>query len=298
MDSFRSNQVYLGADHARNEMRTRIAAVISTISLFAQIIGGLLFNSMALTAGGLHMAAHVAALATASLAYAMARRHSSDSRFSFGTGKLIYLAGFANAVALAVTALLISIEFVERVIHPVEVEYQAAGWVAGISLMVNVVCALLLRPMDHSHAHDHDGDLNIGAVYLHLWADVLMSLLAIAGLIAGHQFGWLWADPVAGFLGALLVANFAWSLLKRGGMVLLDINPSPELTEEVRQRLSRPGERLLDLHLWRLGPGHHGLIAVIAADNPQDPRVYRDRLASLSGLSHITVEVRPSGAAS
>ncbi|HEX6860735.1 MAG TPA: CDF family Co(II)/Ni(II) efflux transporter DmeF [Caulobacteraceae bacterium] len=298
MDAFTRDRVYLGADHARNEARTRIAAVVSTFSLFAQIGGGLIFNSMALTAGGLHMAAHVAALVTASAAYALARRYAADGRFSFGTGKLIYLAGFANAVALAVTALLIGIEFVERLIHPVHVEYEAAGWVAGASLLVNIVCALLLKPADHSHAHDHDGDLNIGAVYVHLWADVLMSLLALGGLYAGQALGWTWADPVAGFLGAVLVARFAWGLLRRSGLVLLDVNPSAELTAEVRERLSRAGERILDLHLWRLGPGHHALIAVIAADDPQDPLAYRQRLAGLPGLSHITVEVRPSGAPS
>jgi cation diffusion facilitator family transporter len=296
-DAFRADRVYLGADHARNEQRTRIVAVICAVSLVVQVSGGLIFNSMALTAGGLHMAAHLAALVTASLAYAFARKFAADARFSFGTGKLGYLAGFANAVALAVTALLIAIESIERLIAPEPVVYGAALWVAVFSLGVNTVSALLLRPTGQRHEHDRDGDLNLGAAYLHLSADVIVSSLAIAGLLAGRALGWAWADPVAGLLGAALVARFAWSLTRRAGAVLLDMNPSRELTEEVRARLTAPGERLLDLHLWRLGPGHHALLAVIAADDPQPPRAYRQRLAGLPSLSHVTVEVRPSDGA-
>ena len=125
-------------------------------------------------------------------------------------------------------------------------------------------------------------------------ADVVVSGLAIAGLLAGRTLGWDWADPVAGLLGAALVARFAWSLIRRAASVLLDMNPSQALTDEIRERLSGPGERLLDLHLWRLGPGHHALLAVIEADDPQGPQAYRQRLAGLAGLSHVTVEVRPS----
>lgn len=286
MDAFRGDRTYLGADHARNERRTRIVAVICAVSLAAQVTGGLVFNSMALTAGGLHMAAHLAALLTASLAYAAARRYAADRRFSFGTGKVGYLAGFANAVALAVTALVIAIESVERLISPEEVAYDAAIWVAGLSLAVNLVSALVLRPRDKGQ------DVNIGAAYLHLSADVIVSTLAIAGLFAGRALGWQWADAAAGLIGAALVARFAWSLIRRAAGVLLDMNPDAALTDEIRSRLAGPGERLLDLHLWRLGPGHQALVAVIAAEEPQEPRVYRQRLSGLSGLSHVTVEIR------
>lgn len=287
LDAFRDDRTYLGADHARNERRTRIVAVICAVSLAAQVTGGIVFNSMALTAGGLHMAAHLAAMLTATLAYAAARRYAADRRFSFGTGKLGYLAGFANAVALAVTALVIAIESVERLISPEAVAYDAAVWVAVVGLAVNLVSALVLRPKDHGQ------DLNIGAAYLHLSADVIVSALAIAGLLAGRALGWQWADPVTGLLGAALVARFAWSLIRRAASVLLDMNPDPTLADDIRARLAAPGERLLDLHLWRLGPGHKALVVVIAADEPQDPQVYRQRLAGVSELSHITVEVRP-----
>ncbi|HYG26302.1 MAG TPA: cation diffusion facilitator family transporter [Caulobacteraceae bacterium] len=287
MDAFRGDRTYLGADHARNEQRTRLVAAICAVSLVLQVAGGYVFNSMALTAGGLHMAAHLAALVTATVAYGLARRFAADPRFSFGTGKLGYLAGFANAVALAVTALVIGIESVERLIAPEAVEYGAAVWVAVFSLGVNTISAVLLRP------RRDDQDLNIGAAYLHLSADVIVSGLAIAGLLAGRLLGWGWADPAAGLIGAALVARFAWSLIRRAAGVLLDMNPSEGLTEIVRQRLTAPGERLLDLHLWRLGPGHDAVLAVVEAENPQPPQAYRQRLAGLPGISHITVEVRP-----
>ena len=288
LDSFRRDRLYLGADHARNERRTRVASVICAVSLVVQVGGGLLYNSVALTAAGLHMAAHLAVLLTATLAYTFARRYAADPRFSFGTGKLGYLAGFANAVALGGTALLIAIESIERLIHPQAVRYGSAIWVGLFGLGVNLLTAILLRP--DRHGHDHD--VNIGAAYLHLTADVIVSVLALAGLYAGRKLGWTWADPVAGLLGAVLVARFAWDLIRKAASVLLDMNPSKALTEEIRERLTAPGERLIDLHLWRLGPGHHALLAVIAADEPQDPSVYRARLAELAPLSHITVEVR------
>ena len=293
MDDFRGDRVYLGADHARNERRTRIAAVICAVSLVLQVVGGLVFNSMALAAGGLHMAAHLVALMTATVAYALARRFADDPRFSFGTGKLGYLAGFANAVGLALTAVVIGIESFQRLIFPETVEYGAAIWIGAISLVVNLFSAFLLRPAAHAaHAHDKDGDLNLGAAYLHLSADVIVSSLAIAGLLVGRYLGWTWADPAAGLLGAVLVARFALDLVRRAGGVLLDMNPSAELTAEVRQRLEAPGDRLLDLHVWRLGPGHHAVLAVIASQAPQAPEAYRERLAGLAGVSHVTVEVR------
>lgn len=288
LDGFRRDRLYLGADHARNERRTRVASVICAVSLVVQVGGGLLYNSVALTAAGLHMAAHLAVLLTATLAYTFARRYAADPRFSFGTGKLGYLAGFANAVALGGTALLIAIESIERLIHPQAVQYGSAIWVGLFGLGVNLLTAILLRP--DRHGHDHD--VNIGAAYLHLTADVIVSVLALAGLYAGRKLDWTWADPVAGLLGAVLVARFAWDLIRKAASVLLDMNPSETLTEEIRERLTAPGERLIDLHLWRLGPGHHAVLVVIEAADPQPPEVYRRRLDELEGLSHVTVEVR------
>lgn len=291
MDAFRGDRIYLGADHARNERRTWLVAAICLATLAAQITGGLVFHSMALVANGLHMAAHVAALLVAAGAYAVARTYAADPRFSFGTGKLGYLAGFANAAVLGVTALLIAIESVERLLTPEDVAYDGALPLAALALAVNLVCVWLLKP-GQSHAHDRDGDLNLSAAHLHLAGDAAISGLAILGLAAGRYLGWTWTDPVAALVGAGLLAHFAWRLLSRTGAVLLDVNPSPELTAEIRGRLEGEGEQVLDLHLWRLGPGHHAAIVVIAATDPQAPQAYRARLAGLEGLSHVTVEVR------
>jgi cation diffusion facilitator family transporter len=289
MDSFRQDRVYLGAHHARNERRAWIVTAICTFALIAQVAGGLIFKSMALTASGLHMAAHVVVLLVAAFSYRLARRYAGDARFSFGAGKIGYLSGFANAVLLAGTAALIGLESIERLIAPQDVAYAGALPLALGGLAVNIVCVLLLRPVDHRHG---DEDLSLSAAHLHLFADALVSVLAIAGLLAGDKLGWRWADPAAGLLGAGLVAQFAWSLLKRSGGALLDLNPSPALHNDIRERLSRGGERVIDLHLWRLGPGHFAAIAVIAAKDPAPPESYRARLKDLPGLSHVTVEVR------
>ncbi|MEO8113283.1 MAG: CDF family Co(II)/Ni(II) efflux transporter DmeF [Phenylobacterium sp.] len=297
LDAFQNDRVYLGADHRRNERRTWIVAGICAVTLAAQLAGGLAFRSVALTASGLHMAAHVAALLTAAAAYALARRHAEDPRFAFGTGKLGYLAGFANAVVLAMTAVLIAVESVARMIRPEPVDYQSALPLAAAGLAVTLVCMALLRPTRETHhRHDRDGDLNIGAAHLHLSADAVVSGLTIAAMAAGLWLGWTWTDAVAGLVGAGLVAQFAWSLLRKAAAALLDMNPSAELTAEIRQRLEAGGEQVIDLHLWRLGPGHHAVLAVVAAGHPQDPEAYRARLAGLSGLSHVTVEVRGAGA--
>jgi cation diffusion facilitator family transporter len=295
LDGFRTEAAYLGADHARNERRTWIVTGICALTLVAQVAGGLVFKSMALTASGLHMAAHVAAMGTAAVAYRLARRWASDRRFAFGTGKLGYLAGFANAVVLAVVAVLIGVESLQRLFRPEAVDYGSALPLAIAGLAVTLVCMLLLKPGRSAHAHDPDGDINLSAAHLHLSADAAMGLLAIAGLAAGRAFGWTWADPAAGLLGAGLVAQFAVSLIGRGAAALLDMTPSPALAADIRGRLEAEGERVIDLHLWRLGPGHFAAVAVVTAPESTTTEALRARLKGLPGLSHVTVELRGGG---
>ncbi len=297
LDAFREDRTYLGADHRRNERRTWIVAAICAATLVALLVGGAATRSLALIANGLHMAAHVAALVVAAAAYALARRHAANTAFSFGTGKLGYLAGFANAVVLAVTAVLMAGESLARLRQPEAVDYHAALPIAAGGLVVNLICIWLLRPSGATLAkHDPDGDLNLSAAHLHLSADAAVSVLSLAALWAGERFGWRFADPAAGLLAALLVGQFAVRLLRQAGAALLDVNPSAELTGEIRARLSSGGEQVLDLHLWRLGPGHHAAIAVLQADHPQPVDHYRARLSGLAGLSHVTLEVRGAGA--
>lgn len=295
MDGFRGDRLYLGADHDRNERRVWAVAAICAATMAAQVAGGVGYRSMALVANGLHSGAHVAALLVAALAYGLARRHAADHRFSFGAGKFGYLAGFANGVVLAITALLIGLESLQRLLTPEAVDYPPAIGLAAAGLAVNLICVALLKPGRTRHAHDRDGDLNLGAAHLHLSADAVVSALAIAGLAAGWKLGWAWADPVAGLLGAGLVAQFAGSLIRRAGAVLLDMTPASGLIDEIRQRLEGPGDRVADLHVWRLGPGHHAAIVVIASTAPQSVENYRARLDDVPGLSHLTVEIRRLG---
>lgn len=298
LDAFREDRTYLGADHRRNERRTWLVTAICAVTLVGLVAGGLAFRSIALTASGVHMGAHVAALVVASGAYALARRHADNPRFAFGTGKLGYLAGFANAVVLAMTAVLIAVESAKLLLAPEPADYASAFPIAAAGLAVNLVCVWLLRPTGAAaHRHDDQGDLNLSAAHLHLLADASVSLLAMLAMLAGQRLGWTFADPLAGLVGAALVGHFAWKLLQKAGLSLLDVNPSPELTAEIRGRLEAQGERVVDLHLWRLGPGHHAAIAVVSADPPQPVETYRSRLNGLPGLSHVTIEVRGAGAA-
>jgi cation diffusion facilitator family transporter len=287
IDGFGTDRAYLGADHRRNERRTWIVAAICAVTLTVQVAGGLVFRSMALTAAGLHMAAHVAALLAAAVAYAFARRFAGSPRFAFGTGKIGDLAGFANAAVLGVTAILIALESVQRLRAPEVVDYASALPLAVAGLVVTLVCVWLLKPTE---AGRHD--LNISAVHLHLSADALFGVLAIAGLLAGRRLGWRWADPAAGLAGAALVGQFAVSLIRRAAATLLDMTPSGDLAAQVRARLEVEGERVTDLHLWRLGPGHVAAVAALTTAHPLPPAAYHARLKGLDGLSHLTVEVR------
>lgn len=288
---------HLGVDHARNERRTWMVAGLCLLMLLAQLVGGALFRSMALTASGLHMAAHVAVLLTAAAGYWLGRRWAGDPRFAFGAGKIGYLAGFANAVVLAATALGIGLESVERLFAPEAVDYRAAIPLAGAGLVVNLVCVWLLRPARRGERrHHHDEDLNLSAAHLHLSADAIISVFTIVGLEIGRAFGWRFVDPLLGLAGAGLVAQFALSLIRRAGGALLDVHASPALAEEIRRRLEGPDAQVLDLRLWRLGPGRHAAVAVVGAASPFTAETYRARLKDLPGLSHLTIEVRRGAA--
>lgn len=296
LDGFREDRTYLGADHARNERRVWLAAAVSSIALALQLTGGLAFNSMALLAGGIHTAAHVAALILAGVAYLLSRRLAGDRRFSFGAGKIGYLAAFANAAALGVTALLLAWESVRHMGGGEVAHYHQATPLAVAALGINIICMWLLRPPRQGRALRHgDGDLNLNAVHLHLAADVLVSILAIAGLLAGEHLGWTWADPAAGLLGVALVARFAWTLARGSGAVLLDMTPNPALASDIRRRLEALGAEVIDLHLWRLGPGHHAAIAVVSDPEDRPAQTFRAALNEVAGLSHLTVEVRGPG---
>jgi cation diffusion facilitator family transporter len=334
------SHVFLGTAHETTERRSWAVIVLCAAMMVAEIVGGLLFGSIALVADGMHMSTHAGALLLAALAYSYARRHSDDPRFSFGTGKLGDLAGFSSAIVLLMIAVLIGYEAISRFIAPVPIHFREAIPIAGLGLAVNLTSAWLLgahehahedrhgghtdddhhdhdhdsdhaeHDHDHDHARDHDDhhdhahtghghahaaahrDNNMRAAIVHVLADATVSLLVIVGLSLAWLFGWLWMDPLAGMIGAAVIVSWSWTLIRDTGAVLLDMAPDRHTTQSIRRAVESAGDRLTDLHVWRLGPGHLGVILAVATDAPRDAAFYRARLADLPALSHVTIEVQ------
>jgi cation diffusion facilitator family transporter len=408
------SHVFLGEGHERNERRTWMVIALCTFMMIAEIVGGLLFGSIALVADGLHMSTHASALLLAALAYSYARRHADDDRFSFGTGKLGDLAGFTSAIVLAMVALLIGYEALTRFISPVPIDFNEAIPIAVLGLIVNVASVVLLSGSEHGHEHGHghshgqgqghehrhehhhehdeahllqtsegpltleifeDGvpprfrlsgtgrdllasdvtvetvrpgglhqifamtprggylesideipephafiarvclkhsgeihsiefaehehaggaahrDYNMRAAVVHVLADAAVSLLVIAGLLLGRFLSWTWMDPVVGLVGAVVIAAWAYTLVRDTGAILLDMTPDRGMAERMRAMIETDGDRLTDLHLWRLGPGHLGAIISVATREQRGPDYYQSLLARFRALSHVTVEVQ------
>jgi len=318
------SHVFLGQDHERAERRTWAVIILCTVMMIAEIVGGALFGSLALIADGLHMSTHAGALLLAALAYTFARKYAADPNFTFGTGKFGDLAGYSSAIVLAMIALLIAYEAVSRFLAPVPISFNEAIPIAALGLLVNIASAWLLagghhhghshdhgHSQDHSHDHDHGHehghehedehdhgddahhrDNNMRAAVVHVMADAAVSVLVIVGLLLARAFGWLWMDPLAGFVGALVIASWSVALIRDTGAILLDRTPDPGMAAKVRTTIESEGDRVTDLHLWRLGPGHLGAIVSIATTAQREPAHYRQRLAGFSDLSHVTVEVQ------
>jgi cation diffusion facilitator family transporter len=402
------DHVFLGRDHGRAERRTWAVIILCSVMMIAEIIGGLLFGSLALVADGLHMSTHAGALLLAALAYTYARKYANDRNFSFGTGKFGDLAGYSSAIVLAMIALLIGYEAVSRLLNPVPISFNEVIPIAVLGLAVNLASAWLLsgghhhgHSHGHSHGHDHghgeetrrielgqsvleieifeddvpprfrvtpdagvleasdvtietirpDGsrqlfsfedrggylesrdeipephafmvmvrlvqqgqqherelefeehdhgtthgahhrDNNMRAAIIHVMADAAVSVLVIVGLLTAHAFGWLWMDPLAGFIGACVIASWSYGLIRDTGAILLDRTPDPRMAERVRTVIESEGDRVTDLHLWRLGPGHLGAIVSVATTGAREATHYRQRLAKFADLSHVTIEVQ------
>jgi cation diffusion facilitator family transporter len=396
---------FLGAGHEQNERRTWLVIWLCGFMMVGEIIGGMLFGSIALVADGLHMSTHASALLLAALAYRYARRHADDRRFTFGTGKLGDLAGFSSAIVLAMIALLIGYEAISRFFAPVPISFNEAIPIAVLGLLVNVASVLLLSGSGHHHHHGHghgddphgdhhddarridtdagsvaleifehgvpprfrlsfEGgfrpaahgvtvetvrpggarqvftfedrgghlesveeipephafaahlrldrgaephslafeehehaqgaahrDNNMRAAVIHVLADAAVSVLVITGLLLGRLFGWVWMDPVAGMCGAVVIAAWAYGLVRDTGAILLDMNPDRAMAERMRALIEIDGDRLQDLHLWRLGPGHLGAILSITTSKQRSPDHYRRMLDRFHTLSHVTVEI-------
>jgi cation diffusion facilitator family transporter len=295
--------VFLGQGHSRAEARAKWAAIVTAVFMCVEIVCGLAYHSMALLADGAHMATHVGALGLAAGAYWLARRHSGSGRFSFGSGKFGDLAAFSSAIILGITALAVAIESLERIITPTKVQYGDALLIACIGLGVNLVSALILKDSDHGHSHGHShghehahaggGDNNMRAAYVHVLADAATSVLAIVALACGYYFGLGILDPVSGLVGAFVIASWSYGLIRDSAMVLLDADADPGMSDEIRTFLqSELKARIPDLHLWRLGPGHRGLIvSLISPDAVSAEAVKATLRRRYPDLSHVTVEV-------
>lgn len=306
------DHVFLGADHDRNERRIWLVIALTAVMMAVEIGAGTYYGSMALVADGWHMSTHASALLISACAYLYARRQAHNPRFTFGTGKLGDLAGFASAIILAIIALLMAWESFLRITHPVPISFSQAIGVAVAGLAVNLVSAWLLRGEGdhhgHSHGHDHGhhhhgdhahhghgnhgADNNMRAAYIHVIADALTSVLAIAALALGSVYGWLWLDPLMGIVGGVIIAQWSFGLMKSSGRVLLDaMEENEDLPRRIRKLVETGSDRITDLHVWQVGPGHHAAIVALVSPDPQPPEVYKAKLEALGELSHVTVEV-------
>jgi cation diffusion facilitator family transporter len=291
---------HFNIEDRHGERNTRRVILLTLSMMIIEITTGYLFGSMALLADGWHMGTHAVALGITAFAYYYARRHADNPNYSFGTGKVGVLGGFASAVVLAVIALLMGVESILRLISPQPIRFNEAIAVAFVGLAVNVFSAFLLQEKDHLH-HDHNHrpakkfqDHNLRAAYLHVLADALTSLLAIIALSTGKVFGWIWMDPIMGIVGALIISRWSYGLMIDSGRVLLDRDVNPEAVEEIRSKIESDADnRVSDIHVWRVGTHHLSAIVSIVTHYPKSPDHYKNLLADYDEIAHVTVEVNP-----
>jgi cation diffusion facilitator family transporter len=310
-----------GAAAPAHEVRTRWVVALTFVMMIGELVVGHLTNSLALTADGWHMATHAGALAMASLAYWFARTRSREAAFTFGTGKVHALAGYTNAIVLAVVALWMMYEAGSRLVHPVPIAFAEALPVAVVGLLVNLASMKILHVdhdhdhqhhhdddddhhhdghvHDHAHAHDHDdhdaggpGDHNMRAAYVHVLADAFTSVLAILALVGGRYLGWRFLDPLMGIVGGIVISRWSYTLCRGAARQLLDVIPSAELAARIRGHLEAvPGTEVVDLHVWEIGPNARACLASVIAAGARSPLEYAEQLRRAEGLAHVTIEV-------
>lgn len=302
IDRHSHDHQFLGASHDENARRTRWVVALTFVMMIGEITAGYITGSMALLADGFHMATHAGALGIAAAAYGFARRNANNKRYSFGTGKVGDLAGFASAMVLGLVSLGIAGESILRLFQPTTVAFGEATVIAVVGLAVNLVSAFVLmghHGHDHGHHHDHahehgrhhHHDNNLRSAYVHVLADALTSVLAIAALLAGRYLGWVWLDPAMGIVGAIVIAKWAFNLMRDSSAVLLDATDEP-VAAEIRELLETSGDvRISDLHVWQVGPQARAAIVSVVASAGVTAEAVRARLAPVHELSHLTIEL-------
>ncbi|UCH80767.1 MAG: CDF family Co(II)/Ni(II) efflux transporter DmeF [Nitrospiraceae bacterium] len=279
--------------HEKGEKRTRQVLVLTAITMTAEIMAGFAFGSMALLSDGWHMGTHSVAFAITLFAYHYSKKHVRDNQFTFGTGKVSVLGGFASAIALICVAVFMALESIQRFINPTTIHFNEAIAVAVLGLAVNIICAFLLYGHhDSSHSEKHHHDHNIRGAYLHVIADALTSMLAIVALVFGKYFGWNWLDPLMGIVGALLISRWSYGLIAETSSILLDKNIVLEKTREIINAIESDSDnRISDIHVWKIGPADYAAMISLVTHFPKNSEYYKNLLSKYEELSHITIEV-------
>jgi cation diffusion facilitator family transporter len=312
MRSWEHDHTFGQDEKKTGELSTLIVVLLTAATMVLEIGAGMAYGSMALLADGLHMASHATALAISLFAYIYARRNAHNDRFCFGTGKVNSLAGFTGAVLLALFAVVMAWESLHRMMEPVSIAFNQAIVVAVLGLLVNGVSVFILGSghthddQYHNHDdHDHDADApstaehrcgpehdhNLRSAYLHVLADALTSLLAIAALLAGKYLGLNWLDPAMGIVGAILVARWSFGLLASTSAVLLDHQAPAKIENAIRKSVESVGVQVTDLHVWAVAPGVYCVVISVVSETPQQPEYYKSLLPKGLGLAHVSVEV-------
>lgn len=285
---------YIGDKFRQSEKRIWLVIFLTLITMTAEIMAGSYYRSMALLADGWHMGSHALALSVAAFAYYFARKHAQNPKYSFGTGKVSSLGGFASAILLGLVALGLIYESGNRLLQPVMIDFDNAILVAVIGLFVNLISAVILAGgrFDHHHMHEAGKDHNLKAAYLHVLSDALTSLAAIFALVMGKIWGVVWMDPVMGIVSSVIILRWGVQLIGQTSGVLLDSDVDVDIVNKVRDVVGKDAPtEIADIHVWRIGPNELASIITVVSTDPQAPDYYKNLLREVPELIHITVEV-------
>jgi cation diffusion facilitator family transporter len=279
------------------EKRTLIVVIITFVTMIAEILFGWISNSMALLADGWHMGTHAFALGVSLIAYIMARKYAKNETFTFGTWKIEILGAYTSAIVLGIVGLIMIFSSIERIISPLNIHYNQALFVAVLGLLVNLVCAVILNSGDHSHENDphhnnNNEDLNLKSAYLHVVADALTSVLAIAALLGAKYFQFNWLDPFIGIVGAGLIIRWSFLLLRDTGGILLERAMDDPIVNEIKNEIESDGDsKICDLHIWKVAQNKYACIVSLVTAKNYSIEEYKARLNKVHDLAHVTIEI-------